>query len=446
MVRSMLISLFLLSASLLFGQKVDAFAKVSASKKEVYVEQGLKVTVTAFSSTWFAEPLSFENLRIEGAFVQSFRRTQSSIKYLDKKKYAALEFHYIVFPYRTGELVFPELIIRTSIPPEGNYKGQPTTLKTKSFSIFVKEIPNEIEKGNWLVASNVNIKNSWSGNLNEIKVGEVIKRQIIIEANGTLPSFIDEVELKPVDFASIYPHQPEFIDERDNQSVNGKRIDTYSYLFEKEGRFKIPEITIQWYHPVAGKLYQKTIPAFEVIVLPNTELASMQQLKDSLQALNPDLQQTREESVTDSHQINIYIRYAVIIIILIAVLYFTISLVIRLRKKWLKHREVYRKSEAYLYQIMMREKNNTLFLRKLYSWLHFTRLAPDKKTIKELSKNNESFSEESENFKSQFYQPNNHQHLDGSGLKEHIKSWKKQEKQKIKTKNLKYRLKELNPK
>ena len=78
------------------AQKIDAFAKATSSKKKVLLEQGFRVKVKAYSSTWFAKPLVFDNIQMEGAFVQSFKRTLSSMETVNKKKYASLEFYYIV--------------------------------------------------------------------------------------------------------------------------------------------------------------------------------------------------------------------------------------------------------------------------------------------------------------------------------------------------------------
>jgi hypothetical protein len=445
MVRCILIILIVFFSTTLWAQKIDAFATVSASKSEVYVEQGLKISVTAYSSTWFAQPLAFENLQIEGAFVQSFKRTQSGIKYVDNKKYASLEFYYIVFPYRSGEVVFPELSLNTSIPPEGDYKGQPVTLKTKTFTIKVKEIPDGIEEDQWMVANNVNISNSWSDKLDEIKLGEVVKREIIIDAQGTLPSFIDEAEISDLDFVSIYPHQPEFIDNRNNQSVNGKRIDSYSYLFEEEGTFTIPEVNIQWYHPVAQKLYKKTIPAFEVVVNPNPELASMQQLRDSLMALNPNLQTTAELEEEKSSQINTYIKAALLFLLVLLLGFYLVKWMKRIHLKQKKKKEMYLQSEAYHFKQMMKATNHKNLLLKIYYWLTLTPLPYDKKTLNEISKNNEVFGQESKKIKSEFFQSDSNQKVSSDQLKKKINSWREKQKNINKKQQKKYQLKDLNP-
>ena len=111
---------WLLALSYLEAQKVDAFARVRMSPTQVVEKQPIKVTITVYSSTWFAEPLDFQNVQVENAFILPFARTQSGIHYINDKKYAGLEFFYLVFPYQSGDYEFPALEIKTSIPPEGD--------------------------------------------------------------------------------------------------------------------------------------------------------------------------------------------------------------------------------------------------------------------------------------------------------------------------------------
>lgn len=444
MVRFLYIWILVFLAFNLNAQKIDAFATAKTSKKKVLLEQGFKVKVKAYSSTWFAKPLQFDNIQMEGAFVQSFKRTLSSMSTVNKKKYASLEFYYIVFPYQTGELTFPALEIKANIPPEGDYKGQDIILKTEAFSVMVEEVPNGYEEEKWMVASDVSIKNSWSEDLTQLKVGDVLKRSITTRANGTLPSFIDAPSVEDVDFASLYTQEPEFIDLRDDKSVNGKRVDTYSYLLEEEGEFTISAVEVSWFNAALGKSYKRELPEYKITVLPNPEMASLHQLRDSLNALNPAFNNEipQQEEAFDWKVALTYGVYAFIIIILLLTL---LKIAVRVNKHQKAKRLAFENSEAYWFHKFTKQRNEKSALVKLYAWLNRTNLPSDEKTIRQLTIGDTEFETETEKLKASFFTSSKKPSANLKTIKSKTQMWRMLHQKISKHKKYNNELKNLNP-
>ena len=380
--------IYILAVLSLLSLEIQAqFASAKVSKKKVVVEQPVKVMVTAYSPTWFAEPLSFENLQVNGAFIQSFSRTVSGIQYVNNKKYATLDFYYIIFPYTSGEIVFPELTITTSIPPEGEYKGKPVTLKTKPITIQVDPVPDNADADRWLVANDVRVNNSWSMDLKQLKKGEVIERTISIRAAGTLPSFIDVPDIGTVDFASVYNSEPSFFDDRDEKAANGRRVDKFAYLLEKEGEFIVPEVKVTWWNPHMGRFYSRTLPEYKLIVSENSAINSLSHLRDSLQALNPTLAAVAEEA--DEVDYSSWYRYTIFGLLVIVVVLILAKFVKRIRKLAAARRQAYRESEAYWYDQIKRQTNASGLLNALYQWLDHLKDGP--KTLSSLTGDDPDF-------------------------------------------------------
>jgi len=357
-----LIATFSLHSS---AQKVDAFARVNISPREGVVRQPYKLTITVYSSTWFAKPLKFANLKIDNAFIIPFTRTVSSMNYINKKKYATLSFYYLVFPYNTGTLEIPELEISTSIPPEGESKGQPTIIKTNIQKIKVNEVPSSKNENVWMVAKNVSVNESWDKPLENLKVGDVIERKITISVEGTLPSFIQPLEIKKPKSASIYPKEPVLQDKRNNEDVNGLRIEKYAYLFEEEGTIILPEENILWWNPYTKRVYKRVIPERKIVIAANPDLDLMTSLRDSLQAIATpvDTEISEEKSVP-------WIRIIVILISLF-IIYIAVKFVISFSKKLKVKQIVYRQSEVFYFKKLLeilKQKPTDIFIRELYIW------------------------------------------------------------------------------
>jgi uncharacterized protein YdaU (DUF1376 family) len=82
---------------------------------------------------------------------------------------------------------------------------------------------------------------------------------------------------------------------------------------------------------------------------------------------------------------------------------------------------------------------------KIYYWLTLTPLPYDKKTLNEISKNNEVFGQESKKIKSEFFESDSNQKVSSDQLKKKINSWREKQKNINKKQQKKYQLKDLNP-
>ncbi|WP_158027267.1 BatD family protein [Labilibacter marinus] len=402
------------------AQNVNAFAVAKSSRQSVLIEQPLKVTITVYTSTWFTQPLQIENLQVEGAFVQSFKQTQSAIKYVDKKKYACLEFYYIVFPYRDGELSFPALSIITETPPEGDFKGKLVTLKTNAIKVIVKPIPKDADSQHWLVANNASISSKWSRDIHQLKVGDVLERTITTSAHGTLPSFIDEPMVEDVDFGNIYTSEPKYIDERDSKSVNGKRIDTYSYLLEREGEFTIPEVELTWYNPYVSRFYRKKLAAVSININKNAELAGLVSLKDSLNALNPIISKETLSNKEEANHEN-WILLVKFLIIGIIALYVVIKTILNILVVLKRRRAKYTNSEVFWFKQVMQQSKEKPILRTLYQWLDHYKSNYKINTLNTFSQGDETLNSLLTTLKKNAYSEEASQKIDLNKLKSSIK-------------------------
>ena len=287
MVKKCLLVVLLMCAALVTKAQVKCFAQTQLDRNTVYAQQPFKVTITVLTATWYTAPLEFENFQIPNAFIMPFDQTLPGMFTIKGDKYAGLTFYYIVFPYKEGHYTLPPINIVATTPAVGDYKGVKVNVKMQPLSYIVKPVPKNFTGDNWFVAKDVSIDEKWNRNLSKLKVGDVITRTITLNAKGTLPQFIPELKTDSLDWSSIYPQPASLTDTRDEYDANGQRVQSITYLLEKEGDFTFPPSSIEWFNPINGRVYKRNTPLVKIHVAANPNLGILKTTKDSLNAKQP---------------------------------------------------------------------------------------------------------------------------------------------------------------
>ncbi len=351
--------------------EAQVFSSVDLNRKSVYIEQPFRVTVTVYTKTWFTAPVEFGNLLIPNAFIIPFDKTQPGMFTVGGKQYPGIQFYYIVFPYKAGNFTVPALDLTVQSPPEGSSQAQKITLKTTPQPFIVKDIPKELKsKGSWFVATNVTMHETWNPSSSDYKVGDVVKRAIIIDAKGTLPQFIPDIsKQEDLKWASIYPQDPVLTDTRSGGDANGRSVQTITYLIEKAGDFTMPEITVSFWNPYTAKIETRSTGNVKIHVDDNPNLGILTTLKDSLKAtISTPITETKAKTPFLILGMKWY-QFVGCLAAAIVLLYFLIKLG---RIGWSKaraKREKYRNSEPYFFRQFQHAGQDTkTFVNALYRW------------------------------------------------------------------------------
>jgi hypothetical protein len=347
------------------------FCETVTNKSSVYVGEPIELSVFVYTSTWFTKGVNPGNIKINGAFTIYFRSVSQS-KQIKGKTYAGVQMIYNVFPYDDSDLIIPEIEINVESPDEGGYKGIKRSVKTKAKKIEVKAIPASINSEQWLVADNLTLDENWIGNIKNVKVGDVIERQISISVYGTVSELIPPIEWDSIIGVSNYPNRAEIKSNKTKTSISATRNESNRFLFEKEGIILIPEIVFSWWNPTKNKLFKRSLKAVSINVLPNPNLGIIESIKDSLAIENAD---GTNETIDDaefkilSYSIKEF-AIGIIAISIIAFLLFKFSLMLI---KWKKKRhQQYLNSENYYFDQFIKNSHKNISsstINSLYLWI-----------------------------------------------------------------------------
>ncbi|WP_186758098.1 BatD family protein [Echinicola salinicaeni] len=373
-----LIKYILIAFGLCFGlfctipsKAQQVWADVNLSRSSVYVGQPVNVSIKVYTSTWFTKGIDLGNLQVKGAFTTYFRSVNGSFS-RNGKTYSNVELIYQVFPYKQEDVVFPGLDISIETPPEGEYKGVKMKVSSDEKLIKVKPVPPSFETNDWLVATSLSVNDRWIGNINEVKVGDVLERRIARTASGTMARLIPPVQWDSIPGLGRYPTRTEVNDKKGKTAISSSRTESMRYLFEEEGEVTIPEMVFHWYNPYQDKLYKRTLKEVKIDVKPNPNMGILASIRDSLATEQAQfvLEAERDKPF---EWLGLSLKQLVTIaVIFLVLIYFTLRLIgsfIRWRKA---KRQAYLHSERYywdLFKKSARQKQPKESLKAVYRWI-----------------------------------------------------------------------------
>ncbi len=248
------------------------FLESEISDDEIYIQQQLIYTLRIYQSVQLdnmnvSEP-EFDNALIEKLSQNSFQRR------IGNTPFRVHELRYAIFPQQTGELVIPEMVFTasevTSRRSAFSLPGSGRLIRklTQQHSVNVNAPPVNLNGKPWLPARAIKLSESWSGAIDEIRVGDSITRSITLNAEG-----LSETQLPPYTFAAIdgfklYPDQGQSKTSVTEHTVTAFRTDSAAIIPTQVGVIELPEIKVAWWDTQKQALQEATLPAKTINVLP----------------------------------------------------------------------------------------------------------------------------------------------------------------------------------
>jgi hypothetical protein len=100
------------------------------------------------------------------------------------------------------------------------------------------------------------------------KVGDALKRSISLRAAAISGMAFAPVQYTPVAGVGIYPGEPVVQDAVDRGSLDeGRRMESVTYVFEREGNYVLPDVTVTWWALEEKRLRREVLPGPHVRVV-----------------------------------------------------------------------------------------------------------------------------------------------------------------------------------
>ena len=280
--------------------------EILTDKDNLFVQEQVIFTVRLITNVSLTaaqlDPLSIPDTFVTELDEQNYKTT------INNQPALVVEKRFAIFPLKSGTLTIPALRYQVAIDDGdiwSRMSGSNNILRlmTEEKTLTVNAAP--ADKTNWLPAENLHISEHWSAGLDNMKVGEPISRTITITAKGLTAAQIPPLTSSSIDGLTFYQDQAQTDDQKTKNGIQGSRIETTAIVPNKDGKYTLPEIRIEWWNTKTQEYEVASLPAVSLSVGSNGHSPTADEIVETAkQIMEKSKEKTNEPSIAiDSNHI-----------------------------------------------------------------------------------------------------------------------------------------------
>ena len=260
------------------------FLESSIDKKSGWVQSQFVYTVRLMRTVSIAgAALSDPTTSDADAIIQkvsedNYQTTRNGIRY------EVFERRYAIFPQSSGTLKIDPLTFEgrvnatqsRTIFDQFRMSGQLKRLRSKAIEIKVKAAPANINLQDWLPATDLQLVEEWSADVQNIKAGEPVTRTIVIAAEGLTGAQLPDLIFDDIKDLKQYPDKAVIEDRKSTTGITGLKQIKIALIPASAGSYTLPAIELKWWNTKTNKQQTATLPQTVITVtgVANTTIDS----------------------------------------------------------------------------------------------------------------------------------------------------------------------------
>jgi hypothetical protein len=252
----------------------DLFLEVEATPLDPYLQSQVLYTLRLYRKVDIAQAQLTEP-ELADAVIEKIDEDRNFITKVKGVEYSVTERKFAIFPQKSGTMTIKPLIltaeVMTNSRPSFNGLFNSTQTKrivSKEITLDVKPAPAAFTGARWLSAEKLEVRQEWSGDFEQMKVGEPLTRTLTLLAKGATVSSLPELNTTKTDERlKIYPDQPVLKEQKTTDGVLAFREEKIALIASKTDSYTLPAIKIPWFNTQTKKMETATIPETTITVV-----------------------------------------------------------------------------------------------------------------------------------------------------------------------------------
>ncbi|VVE35330.1 hypothetical protein PIN31115_03852 [Pandoraea iniqua] len=252
-----------------------------AAQQPIRAGQQVSIDVTVFAPNFFMSAPAFPTLEVPGAIVTlPDARALNGTQTIDGVTFATISKTYAFVAEQDGDFDLPQATIALTYAGNDGAPQQATvTIPATRIRVGAGGVPKVSPSGGpnggaLLPVAQLSVTQTLSPasehDVVQLKVGDTLVRTVSTFAPGTQAMLIAPPKSNAPRGVRVFAADPKLSDGVSPNSASptagGRRIDTFSYVFERKGTYTLPAITLGWTDPATGRASHSDAQAIRVVV------------------------------------------------------------------------------------------------------------------------------------------------------------------------------------
>lgn len=212
---------------------------------------------------------------VDGAVVEKIGDQRTYAEVRNGVRYRITERRYAVFPQRSGTLEIPSLVLTGTLHQQSSRFGfNPFGPTQNGRTVRLRSEPQRVEvlprpggwpaDQTWLPAQALSLSARWTPEERRTRTGEPLVLQVTTEARGLDAAQIPAPRIRWPDGLQVYPDKAVQDNQVGQDGITGTRVDRYTVIPSRGGRFRIGEIRLPWWNTTTDTIQTARIAATEL--------------------------------------------------------------------------------------------------------------------------------------------------------------------------------------
>ena len=254
----------------------DIFLDVNVTPKQPFVQSQVIYTLRVYSRVSISQA-SLSEPELADAVVEKIGEDSNYNTVENGVSYVVTERKYAIFPQKSGEMKIKPLVLNAEVivnrqPDFNDFFGSRMTktkrVLSKEVTLNVKPKPSTFTGKDWLAAEKLEFTQEWSGDTQQMKIGEPITRTLTLKGEGTTVGQLPELNTIKTDAnLKAYPDQPVLNEQKSANGISASRQEKIALIPEHAGNHVLPAIEIPWFNTLSQKMEIARLPETTITVI-----------------------------------------------------------------------------------------------------------------------------------------------------------------------------------
>jgi hypothetical protein len=233
---------------------------------EIWIGQRVDLHIDVLARDGWAQIKGASNIDVPGAYLVRLETQGTRLsETLSGVLYSGQRYELLLFPQQGGTITVPPIPVDVEVSRWGA-QAEKIILQTKTpaLTLDVKIPPGTENLPAIISTTSLDAKQQWQPRQEDFKVGDAIKRSITLTAADISGMAFAPMAFPEMEGVGVYPDEPVVEDNYARGSLNGKRGESVTYVFERDGVYELPEIIIFWWNISKKTLEKIALPGLTV--------------------------------------------------------------------------------------------------------------------------------------------------------------------------------------